>query len=327
MVVALLCACGEGDGTDRAPETSAGSDTDVATVCAPPQAPALTVIDQGTILTFRALAEGTVEIGRGEPGDVAPETWRVGISTSLDAAEQVQVFARFKGDGCEPQPFSHVYDVRAAFPPAAGEPESTAIAMDDPAIVSWATAVASVNYGAEVEEMFRTPDKAIGPALGTSLDVVALGRGGDITLAFEPPIANGDGYDFTVFENAFDEGFLELAFVEVSTDGVSFLRFDSAYLGEVGVGSFETHETTLIGSLAGKYVQGFGTPFDLTALANRPEAQDGRVDLDHIAFIRIVDVVGDGATTDSFGRAIYDPYPTSGSAGFDLEAIGVLHQR
>jgi len=33
--------------------------------------------------------------------------------------------------------------------------------------------------------------------------------------------------------------------------------------------------------------------------------------------------VGDGSNLDSLGEVIYDPYPTSGSAGFDLDAVGV----
>ena len=41
--------------------------------------------------------------------------------------------------------------------------------------------------------------------------VVSLGEGGTITLRFEPPISDGDGDDFAVFENSVVEGFLELA--------------------------------------------------------------------------------------------------------------------
>jgi hypothetical protein len=50
------------------------------------------------------------------------------------------------------------------------------------------------------------------------------------------------------------------------------------------------------------------------------------VDLQNIGFVRVVDMIGDGSETDSFGNPIYDPYPTTGSAGFDLDAIGVMHQ-
>ena len=41
--------------------------------------------------------------------------------------------------------------------------------------------------------------------------------------------------------------------------------------------------------------------------------------------MRIVDIVGNGTALDSAGRPIYDPYPTTGSAGFDLDAVGVIH--
>ncbi|MFN6048554.1 MAG: T9SS C-terminal target domain-containing protein, partial [Bacteroidota bacterium] len=56
---------------------------------------------------------------------------------------------------------------------------------------------------------------AEGPA--ASNGVVSLGDGGIATLTFDPPITNGDGFDFAVFENTFLDTFLELAFVEVST--------------------------------------------------------------------------------------------------------------
>ena len=45
----------------------------------------------------------------------------------------------------------------------------------------------------------------------------------------------------------------------------------------------------------------------------------------NIRWVRVVDVVGDGSCTDSFGNVIYDPYPTIGSGGFDLEAVGVIN--
>ena len=46
-----------------------------------------------------------------------------------------------------------------------------------------------------------------------------------------------------------------------------------------------------------------------------------------VRWVRLVDIVGDGSCTDSFGRVIYDPYPTEGSAGFDLDAVGVINYR
>jgi hypothetical protein len=44
-------------------------------------------------------------------------------------------------------------------------------------------------------------------------------------------------------------------------------------------------------------------------------------------YVRIVDIKGNGSAKDSSNRPIYDPYPTSGSAGFDLEAVGVINQQ
>ena len=41
--------------------------------------------------------------------------------------------------------------------------------------------------------------------------VVSLGDGGSAILTFSSPIINGNGPDFAVFENAFDNTFLELA--------------------------------------------------------------------------------------------------------------------
>jgi len=53
----------------------------------------------------------------------------------------------------------------------------------------------------------------------------------------------------------------------------------------------------------------------------------GLLDTDNVGWVRIVDIVGDGSYFDTSGDIIYDPYPTTGSAGFDLDAIGVLNMR
>lgn len=50
------------------------------------------------------------------------------------------------------------------------------------------------------------------------------------------------------------------------------------------------------------------------------------IDINEINYIKIDDIVGDGSCVDSAGNPIYDPYPTSESGGFDLNAIGVLNQ-
>ena len=63
-------------------------------------------------------------------------------------------------------------------------------------------------------------------------NVVSLGDGGVATLTFSDSIyiTNGLGNDFAVFENAFNNTFLELSFVEVSSDGENFFGFDSVSL-------------------------------------------------------------------------------------------------
>ncbi len=213
-----------------------------------------------------------------------------------------------------------------SFAPAAGQPGTTAVSMNSPDFVGWATGVASVTYGANVDKQWRTPDKALGPASGTSYDVVSLGDGGSITLSFSPAIKNGPGWDLAVFENSFSDTFLELGYVEVSSDGVNFIRFPNRSLTPGPVGSYGQVDPTDIDGLAGKYRQGYGAPFDLSDLALFPEVLAGVVNLSSIRYVRIVDVLGDGSARDSTGAVIYDPYPSSGSAGFDLDAIGVRYQ-
>ncbi len=241
------------------------------------------------------------------------------------------------------------------FPPAAGQPGSTAIAAGDPGILGWATSVISYSPGTDVDLQFQTPLKALGPAgnsdgasAGFSFDIVSLGNGGTITLGFDTPIANGPGYDFAVFENSFSDTFLELAWVEVSSDGSSFFRFPGFSLTPAPVNAFGSMDPTDLEGLAGKYRGGFGMPFDLEWLAGTPG-----LDLGSVRYVRLVDIVGDGSAANDLNpsslaawlglggpaelpdpllqialgapAAIFDPYPTIGSGGFDLDAIAVLN--
>lgn len=199
------------------------------------------------------------------------------------------------------------------------------IDSDDEKIVAWATGYESYVPGEDLIEDWKTPEKATGKAEGTSTDIVSLGNGGSIVLTFEKPVTDGEGADFAVFENSLSDTFLELAFVEVSSDGTNFLRFDTYYLGVDPVDAFGDHDPVLIWGFAGKFKQGLGTQFDLNDLAEESEVVDKTVDLTNITHIRIVDVIGDGSETDTLGNAIYDPYPTKESAGFDLDAVGVMN--
>lgn len=78
------------------------------------------------------------------------------------------------------------------------------------------------------------PDIVYGPPMGGgdaqgSLDVVSLGNGGVIAVAFAGnAIVDGPGADFVVFENPFETAggfFAELATVEVSLDGQTWHAF------------------------------------------------------------------------------------------------------
>jgi hypothetical protein len=161
--------------------------------------------------------------------------------------------------------------------------------------------------------------------------VVSLGDGGTITLTFAVPIADGAGFDFAVFENAFNDTFLELAFVEVSSDGIAFSRFPTSSLTQV---EFQIDQQdpqhseidpTDVDGFAGKHRAGWGTPFDLSLLAGTPG-----LDIQRVTHVRLVDVVGSldpaFATRDSAGRIVNDPWRTAfPSGGFDLDAVGVLN--
>ncbi len=208
------------------------------------------------------------------------------------------------------------------YAPAAGEVGSDAIGIDDSQIVAWATRVVDYSPGTDVDVEFQTPAKALGPAVAGVLDTVSLGRGGQLTLAFNKPIRDGLGADFAVFENAATDNFLELGFVEVSSNGTDFFRFDNDSLTPSAVGAFGEVDPTNIHNLAGKYRAGFATPFDLAEL----DGVSPLLDVTSVMHVRLIDIVGDGSVLDTSGDAIFDPFPTTGSAGIDIESVAVIHQ-
>lgn len=216
------------------------------------------------------------------------------------------------------------------FAPGAGTTGTTAMFKDSSAFVAWAKS-GSVLRGkqniadpssdttsvGDISSAFSSPDAAI----------VSLGDGGEVTLSFDGLIYNGPGPDFAIFENAFSSTFLELAFVEVSSDGINFFRFPAESLTDTSsqVGSFGALDPTNIYNLAGKYQANYGTPFDLEEMKNIQG-----LDIDAISHIKVIDVVGSINSSysqrDSKGRKINDPYPTAfASGGFDLDAVGVVY--
>lgn len=157
--------------------------------------------------------------------------------------------------------------------------------------------------------------------------VVSLGDRGTALLGFDIPIRDLPGPDFAVFENSFGDAFLELAFVEVSSDGSRFIRFPAVSLvqTEFQVNTFDTTDATQINNFAGKYRLGYGTPFDLSDLKDSTG-----IDLSDIRWVRIIDVGGCiqplFASLDSRGHKVNDPWPTPfDTGGFDLDAVGVIH--
>ncbi|MDB6154443.1 MAG: hypothetical protein JWL90_2896 [Chthoniobacteraceae bacterium] len=231
------------------------------------------------------------------------------------------------------------------YAPAAGIAGSTAVAYDSAGIHGWASGVVEVKAGLQ-DSSFpalgpvsyghdsgdgRFPGiDALGPAdaQDDSYPVISLGDGGSITLSFSLPITNGAGPDFAVFENGISDTFLELAFVEVSSDGVLFFRFPSVSLTSTTtqIPGFGALDATNLNNLAGKYRRGFGTPFDLAELAGKPG-----LDVNRILQVRLIDVVGsiDPAygQLDSQGHLVNDPWTTPyETGGFDLDAIAVLNQ-
>ena len=234
------------------------------------------------------------------------------------------------------------------FGPDAKTAGNVAFHRESSAIKAWATGYKDYKVGSNVLESWRTPEKALGAATGDTYDVVVLGDGGSITLTFANPITNGDGCDFAVFENAFSDtsGFLELGYVEVSTDGEHFVRFPNLYLGTTELGPFDSHSPDLIYNLASKYGLNYGHGFDLAELeyaynymmseGNEFSAEYTQeflrnyqyVNIDEINYVRIIDIIGDGnhGYTDSMGFDIFDPSNCIESAGFDLQGIGVINQ-
>ena len=207
-----------------------------------------------------------------------------------------------------------------------------AIPANSSAILGWATGCTvelgpqNISIEGSPAVSYHTAQDAIGPCSMTdNLSVVALGDGGSATLTFAHPIKNGEGPDFAVFENAFDDYFLELAFVEVSSDGQRFVRFPATSLTQTARQLSSNVDATYINNLAGKYRFGYGTPFDLAELADSTS-----IDINNITHVRVVDVVGSinplYATYDAFGHMVNDPWPTNSySSGFDLDGVAVLH--
>ncbi len=159
------------------------------------------------------------------------------------------------------------------YAPPVGQPGTTAMHKDSSVFINWVT---DCNITRGYQDISNTSlgyasagDSSMALGIALSNGVVSLGDGGYAICTFQYPIKNGPGPDFAVFENSFDDTFLELAIVEVSSDGISYVRFDSHSLTDTinQTGSFGSTDATKINNLAGKYRGAYGTPFDLQQIA------------------------------------------------------------
>jgi hypothetical protein len=153
------------------------------------------------------------------------------------------------------------------------------------------------------------PANLLGPPRGGgccagSLDVISLGDGGSVSLAFAGnTIVDGPGADFIVFENAFDPGgdpsnpYAEPGIVEVSQDGASWVSYPCTatsfpygtcagwhpVYANPGVNDIDPTDPATAG----------GDPFDLAD-----------VGLEWARYVRVTDRPGDGLVFDLDAVAI-----------------------
>ena len=137
-------------------------------------------------------------------------------------------------------------------------------------------------------------------------EILSLGNGGEIILEFtDNYIFNGDGVDFTVFENVFliygtNEPFIEAGIVSVSADGINFVTFPydtSTWAGFAGVTPTLDNRNYSNPDVSG------GDSFDLSD-----------VGLDYARFVKITDI-GDLKKEGAW------------NADFDLDAVIAVNSK
>ena len=223
----------------------------------------------------------------------------------------------------------------------------------------FATQVINTVVGGSQSPDYATSAKALGGPVGGdaysgSYDVYNLGIGGSLTLGFDNgpfsrTISNAPGPDFIVFENPIYAGgpshsFAELMYVEVSSNGVDFARFPVTSNTAAPVLPLGTINATKVSGFAGVHavwanvtdpgnnISPFdptaagGDAFDLSALANHPLVVSGKVNLNAIRQVRLVDVVGDGRDLDNQTppHPIYDP-TGDGNNGADVDSVAAIN--
>jgi len=138
-------------------------------------------------------------------------------------------------------------------------------------------------------------------------ELLSLGHGGEIVLAFTDNfIVDGEGPDFTVFENVFlnafdnNKPFIEAAFVAVSMDGVNFVEFPwdtTTFAGFAGVSPTLDNQNPTDPDVSG------GDSFDLAD-----------VGLPYAKYVKLTDI-GDLKQEGSF------------NGDFDLDAVVAINSQ
>jgi hypothetical protein len=167
------------------------------------------------------------------------------------------------------------------------------------------------------------PQVIEGPPIGGgnlegSLDVLSLGNGGSIVVAFEPnAIIDGPGVDFIVFENPFwiggspDDVYAEPGKVSVSEDGVTWTSFTCTATNASGPPYGTCAGWSPVYSSPSNGI----SPFDATkAGGNAFDLHD--IGVTEARYVKIVDQGG-------------EPCATTGAHsitnGFDLDAIAIVN--
>lgn len=218
----------------------------------------------------------------------------------------------------------------AQYPPPVGQEGSTAIHADSSIFIEWAnnceTNRGFLDISIPDSGFVTTGESSFATGKADNL-IVSLGDGGSAIMTFDKPIQNGPGFDFAVFENSFLDDFLELAIVQVSSNGIDYISFPSVSLTQTTeqIGSFGSLDATKIHNLAGKYRGMYGVPFNLDDIDPVDNFDDFNVT--HVKVISISGCIDETyANYDSEGNIINDPWPTMfPSGGFDLDAVGVIN--
>lgn len=158
----------------------------------------------------------------------------------------------------------------------------------------------------------RMPGVLLGPPQGDvngggSLDVVSLGEGGSVVLAFNDlELRDGPGPDLLVFENIFSSAWTELGVVAVSSNGVDWREwscsgFDAGFAGCAGLKPVFSSPSN---GIAPTFPDAGGDAFDLADLG-----------LSSARFVRVRDT---GTNIGKYG---------GNTGGFDLDGVAIVHGR